>query len=135
MTLRRVQSAAILEKARDLLPKDVVGFDPEGLSSEERNITLERDGDIGLFEHVYDGVYEGHYLFRNAKGGDALALAQEMLDFVFREGAEVIRGLTPLDNKPALYVTAKLGFTNYGDIETEVGTMRLSLLTKKDFYK
>lgn len=94
------------------------------------NIALEKDGSFGLFTWDYDGLYCGHYFFR-VRGKEAFDLATNMIDEIFSRGAKAIRGMTPIDNKPAVFMTRRLGFGDYGIIDTPRGPCHLFILNRK----
>jgi hypothetical protein len=108
------------------------GFDDSLLSAD--NVFLKSGRDYALFELERPGVYQGHYLFRESRGKAAIETARKFLREIFENYAEVVTGLTPVDNKAALQITTRLGFRNYGDVSTPQGLMRLSILTKKEFF-
>jgi hypothetical protein len=104
----------VLKTASDLYPESYANLDMDAWLKNDKNILLEDNSSVALFTFEYPGVYTGHYLFKT-KGRDTLNLGEKMLDYMFNTyGANVIRGETPIENKPALFVTRKLGFTSYG---------------------
>lgn len=101
---------------------------------EHDNVVLQEGDSVGLFTYEYPGVYSGHYFF-TVRGREALKLAQEMLSEIFRSyGARTIRGLTPVEHKAALWMSRKLGFTSYGQVEIDGGRHELFLMTMDEFY-
>ncbi len=101
--------------------------------ADDRNIALEENEDYGVFEYFLPGVYTGHYFF-NSRGSKARARAIRMLDEVFQNyGVQLIRGLTPVHHRGALWMNRQLGFTSYGVVETIAGPHELFILPKEDF--
>lgn len=126
--MERTYDPEELVKARELLP-EAYGFDAGSLA-EPPNVTLKDGDNLGLFEYESPGVFSGHYFFRTPGAYDrAKAMISEMFS---RHGAVVIKGLTPVDNIPALRLTRRLGFTSHGTVETQAGEMELFTLTKDD---
>lgn len=109
----RCRDYEVLREASSLYPESYSRLDMKAWLEDERNILLEDNGSVALFTFEYPGIYTGHYLFKT-KGKETLALGHKMLDWMFSNGARVIRGETPTDNRPALFVTRKLGFKSYG---------------------
>jgi hypothetical protein len=112
---------------------EIEGFSPEEWLANEKNIALINDNDdVALFEHqadLFDTVC-GHYFFFS-RGKDAIKAAQEFLKEAFTQTyIETITGLTPLDNKGALWMNRRLGFKEHGDVTTVVGPCRFVMLTK-----
>lgn len=120
-----------LEAMRPLVPT-AVGFEPRELLKDGVFLLLGDDG--ALFEYDAPGTYTGHFLFREARGKTAVNISNVFLTEMFDTyGAEVIRGLTPVSNRAALWMARRLGFTSYGIVETCAGDMELFILSKKDF--
>lgn len=110
-------------------PPFAIGFDAEALAGNPDNVLLTEDGSSGLFEKEGEGVFSGHYFFK--RGEKSFDLASRMISEMFsRYGARAIKGLTPIDNIPALKLTRHLGFTSYGVLPTPAGPMELFILTK-----
>lgn len=94
------------------------------------------NGDVGLATFEYPGVYSVHWFFNQTKGRAAINLAREMLTELFdKQGAEVVRGLTPIDNKAARFLAKYVGMKSHGIVDTvENGPHELMLMTKEEFY-
>jgi hypothetical protein len=106
------------------------GFDPFALAGDPENVILIEGNDVALFEGE-GSVYTGHYFFTEARGRNALNLAQRMIDELFDSyGAVVIKGLTPVDNKAALWITRQLGFESHGVVSHAVGDFELFTLSR-----
>lgn len=115
---------------------EIVGedFDVEEWLEDPNNVLLEEGGSCGIFEFEYPGVYCGHYFFK-VRGKEAFDLAQRMLNDIFlNHGAKVIKGLTPIEKKGALYLTRKLGFESYGTVDTWVGPHEIFFMSIDQFF-
>lgn len=101
------------------------------------NIALEDDRSFGVFEYERPGVYTGHYFFdKNRRGRKAIDLSKKMLSEMFSDyGAMIIRGLTPVDHKAAVWLTLRLGFINQGIVNTIAGPCYIFTLSRDDFQK
>lgn len=103
-------------------------FTPAPWLFDEKNIALASGDNVSLFEYQREGVYYGHYFFTDARGRSAITLAKEMLSEMFNNReASVIIGITPNDNKAALWMNKKLGFTT-----VETGSENTSVYLTKD---
>lgn len=116
--------------------KEIEGFAPHDWLFNPRNIALINDNeDIALFEHQYNltNTVCGHYFFFS-RGKEAVKAAKEFLEEVFTTTyVETITGLTPLDNKGALWMNRRLGFREHGNVETEIGPCRFVIMTKQEW--
>lgn len=107
--------------------------DMDDWAADDRNIAIEEDGDYGVFEYFLPGVYTGHYFFLS-RGSKAKRIAVDMLNEIFDTyEAEVIRGLTPVHHRGALWMNRQLGFQSYGVVDTIAGPHELFILLKEDF--
>lgn len=130
--MKRRRGFAAFESLRECLLEDSRGFSEE-LDTED-NVLLCDGEDCFLFEKDSDASYSAHFFLKNARGKRAIELSRQALHLMFGlYQAEVIKGLTPIELKPALQIIARLGFTNYGNILTPAGEARLSILTKKEY--
>lgn len=88
------------------------------------------EGDsAGLCTKEKEGIYSVHWFFKH-RGRQALDLAKEMLNDLFdNEGAEIVRGITPVDNKAARWAARQIGLKSYG-VE---GDKEILIMTKKEF--
>ena len=117
--------------------KDWEGFDPKSLVEDKDNWLL-TDGseNYSLFEYKSRGIYEGHYLFKNARGREAVNLSLSMLKTFFNlTDAKVIVGRTPLYQKGALWLNKKLGFEHLTYEERMGDDYEVVVLTKERFTK
>ncbi len=123
----------LLKTMEPYLP--ILGFNPEEWLSNPLNVALtDSEGNYSLFEREALGVVSGHY-FMVARGREAFKLAKQMLHEIFTGpyDVKVIRGFTPVEHKGALWMNKQLGFKEYGNVETQAGTMRLVILTKLEW--
>ena len=116
---------------------EIKGFYPEEWIEDELNVALINDnGDIALFENQASlkNTVCGHYFFFS-RGKQAVEAAQEFLKEIFSDSYQIntILGLTPTDNRGALWMNKRLGFTEVDTIDTETGPCRFVLLTKQDW--
>lgn len=124
-------SINLLENQRALLEKGSVGFYPEQMI-ENGAFLLVNGEDVSLFEEKSKGIYFGHYFFRS-QGRDALVSAKEILNFAFNDVVKTVIGMTPTENKKALWFTRQLGFTMMDVVSSELGDLQISMLTKENF--
>ncbi len=117
--------------------EEIEGFYPEEWLENDKNIALINDNqDIALFEHqanLVDTVC-GHYFFFS-RGKKAIKAAEEFLKEIFSGNyyVKTITGLTPETHKGALWMNRRLGFKDYGQVDTVVGPCRFVLLTKEQW--
>ena len=126
-------NAPDLEKTMEpFLPLE--GFYPMEWIRDERNIALtDGRGSFALFEYSRTGIYYGHYFFK-VRGREACRFAKKCLHEAFeRQGVEIIVGLTPCDNKPALWMNRYLGFKYQDTLDTRQGLTQMFMLTKKEW--
>lgn len=109
-------------------------FDWKSWLENDNNVMFEDERSVGLATHEYPGVFTVHWFFEK-RGRDAIKLAREMIGEMFEKyGAELVRGLTPCDNKAARWATRMVGLTSYGLVETTIGPHELFCMTKNEFY-
>jgi hypothetical protein len=135
----RTKNTALVCKAMVQYAEKITGFYPADWLANDKNIALASDeGDVSLFEWQEElpGSVCGHFFFF-CRGKAAKQLALQMIDEVFTNYPEVNRivGLTPMDNKPALWMTRQLGFTDCGVVDELADPHRLSQLTRDDWDK
>lgn len=108
------------------------GFEPDEWLANGFNLALtDGGGNIALFELSADGIYTGHYFFV-VRGKAAKKLAIEMLTYFFdTTDAKVLRGLTPLTNLGARWMSRQIGFKGLGIIQTDNGPCELFILMKE----
>lgn len=114
---------------------EIDGFNPkEWLDSEENVALSDENGNVALFEREMPGVVTGHYFFY-CRGRDAVKLSHEVLKEIFTGpyDVQVIRGLTPVENRGAIWMSRHIGFKSYGTVETHVGPCVLFILTKEEW--
>lgn len=90
--------------------------------------------DVGLATFDYPGLYCVHWFFKS-RGKKAIKTCIEMLDKVFGEHeAQAVRGVTPIDNKPARFLAKYVGCETVS-IETYADGLEyeLMILSKERF--
>lgn len=131
--LYRVVDKHLIQNSLDRNPRYIADdFDLEDWLEAPRNIAIcNNDCDLALFTFVYEGVFEGHYFFNEARGKEAIKLSKEILEF-FRKLQNgvftVVRGLVPLENKAAAWMSRKIGFNSAGIVDTINGQCELFVL-------
>ena len=135
--IRRTHNLDIVNAATKEYQPGMIGFIPDFWLAIPNNVALTNDrGDVALFERVVDqdNTVFGHYFFFS-RGREALDTAKEMLEEIFLGPYDVtsIVGLTPLDNKGALWMNRQLGFGHEEEVMTEAGPARFVLLTKQEW--
>lgn len=126
-----------ITKAVAQYAEEIVGFDPGEWTDNEENVALTNDNyDVALFErlHLNPVAVYGHYFFWS-RGKEARKAANNFLEEIFTGdyGVQVILGLTPVNNKGALWMNRQLGFKELDTIPTTIGDVRLVQLTKKEW--
>lgn len=111
--------------------KLLLGFNPEEWLATDWNIMLsDGKGNVTLWDKNPDGVYTAHIFFV-IKGRAAKKLALEMIGKFWEiTGEQVVRGMTPLENRAARWMARQLGFKSYGAYKTIFGPCELFILTK-----
>lgn len=110
---------------------ELKGLYPDQWLLDDNNIALTNGPDYALFEWTGPGVYYGHYF---CTSGKATEFGKECLKYMFNEaGAEVIKGLTPVEKRAAKIVSRRLGFKSYGEVDTYNGPHELFILTKHEW--
>lgn len=110
---------------------DVDEFDFEGWL--KGNVMYTEDGSIGLCSLEYPGVYTVHWFFRRG-GRKSTELAVDMLDDLFdNQGARLVRGLTPVENRAACIAARKIGMKSYGILPYPDEDCELLMMTKEEF--
>lgn len=103
---------------------------------EDTNNIMFVEGDsVGVLTYNYPGCYTGHYFFK-VGGKEAFDLCRRMVrEAIEKHGAQLFRGLTPVDNRKALIFNRRLGMTSYGLVELSRGPHELFCMTAEDFIK
>lgn len=88
-------------------PTDLTGL----LDYPEDYILLsDGDGSAAIFQWSAPGVWQSHTMFLpHKRGRDGLKAAREMMDYMFANGAKMLWGMTPLDNRPAQIFNRLIG--------------------------
>lgn len=110
---------------------NMVGFEPiSWLANEENFIIIDEIGNISMFDKYCNDTYTGHYFFK-ARGKRALELAKEMLEFFFDQtGERVLKGLTPITNTPARWMSRQLGFESHGIVSVGEEVFELFIMVR-----
>ena len=128
---RCYDSAAIRDMIGD------VDVDVDRWLAADENVALidTETGSIAMFEYLSPEVYTGHYFFSHqARGRKAIDLGKAMLWVAFSKFAKVIRGMTPLQNRAARWMSRQLGFISYGAVSPIEGPCELFMLTRDEFF-
>jgi hypothetical protein len=137
LSVIRTHNIDILNAATKEYKNELTGFYPDLWLSIPMNVALTNEaGDVGLFERTAEmsGTVTGHYFF-HSRGQKALLTAKEMLREIFTGPYDVtsIVGLTPIENKGALWMNRQLGFGHEEEEDTVAGPCRFVLLTKQEW--
>lgn len=130
-----------LEKFRrveEKYPHWFQNFDDDEWLSNPLNVMFVEGESVGQAEFNAPGVYTMHYYFNNLHGKKARDLARKMIREMFNNyEAKILRGITPIENRPALLMARmvgcqSLGFVSRGDEKFEVFYITEDLLNKKE---
>lgn len=115
--------------------EDLLSFDLKQWQEDPSNILLSDGKDnFALFGYEFPRAYQGHYAFLSARGKEAIRLSRLFLSQMFDDyGARLIFGLTPLENKKALWMSRRVGFQSQGIVETLEGESQLFTLLKEEY--
>lgn len=127
----RTFSVSDVENALKLYPFGDVDLDVSKWLNEDNFAFRDDRGNFALFELSEPGVYYGHYYFID-RGKKAVDLAVSTLKMFF-EIAEVVKGLTPVYHKAALWMNRRLGFKSYGTVPTHLGDHEIVVMTRQEF--
>jgi hypothetical protein len=109
------------------------GLDWQLWLDDHRNVMLVDGGDVGMATFEYPGFYNLHWFFES-RGRAAIKQAHAMMDKFFKDfDVSVVRGLTPIDIKPARWLARQIGFKSYGTVEYPDGPYELFIMTKQEF--
>lgn len=134
--MRTVNTSTVQEAVNEYPPAVTAVDIPEWLSSSMNVALTDDEGNVSMFEWELPGVYSGHYFFRkHTRGSKAIRKAKEFLNefFLTKPDAVLIKGLTPITHKGALWLSAHLGFKKYGTVPTPSGDCMLFILQRKEF--
>jgi len=127
--------AEIVAQAIDGSPLNRGISGSDWLASDDNIPVTFEDGDIALFEHEGDNVYEGHLLFKS-RGRKAIERAREAFRIMFtRHQAEVIFGLVPDFRRDAKLLVRWTGAKSAGIRQTSEGPCELFVLSNVMFFK
>lgn len=130
----RSYDSGLLKEPLDLfLGDNAKEVDPvEWISNKANVLLINNKGDVAIFEHETPGVVTGHYYF-TSRGRAAINVGKQFIQEVFDEGVQLIRGLTPLTNLGARWMSRRLGFTSHGVVQTLSGPHELFIMHKSDY--
>jgi hypothetical protein len=139
-TRDNVPLAVIRSYDADLLTKALEPYDYHmGNSNAEwlatpGNVMYVSGDDIGLATFDYEGLYAVHWFFKS-RGKTAMKVCIAMLTRLFDEqGAKAIRGVTPVNNKPARFLAKYVGMETLSiDVHPDGEEYELMLLSKDRF--
>lgn len=132
--MHRSYDAALMQEAYESNPIPTHPINYQDWLDKPKNLMLIHGDDVTLFSWEYDGVYSAHW-FYVSRGKGVLETAKLALDTLFNEyGAEAVRGITPVANRPACYMVRRVGFKSYGKEVFPSGTeCELFIMTKEDY--
>lgn len=131
----RTYDADIVSKAVAFFRKTEADFDPVEWISNHANIALRNDtGDMAVFEHETPGVVTGHYWFES-RGRKAIDAGKSFLDELFNPeyNVQLVRGLTPITNLGARWMSRRLGFTSHGVVNTTIGPHEIFIMHRTEY--
>jgi hypothetical protein len=97
------------------------------------NLAYTLGDNLGMATFDYPGLYTVHWFFK-AKGLKAVKTSLALLEPIFNEhGAQAVRGVTPLDNKPSRRLAKYVGFETISIEEYPDGPYEIMLLSKDRF--
>lgn len=88
-----------------------------------------KNGDVMLFNDCGDQIFDVHFLFDKARGRAALDQAKVGFGSMFQQGARLLFGHTPLENRKARIFNRLLGCKSVGLVETEFGKCEKFVMT------
>ncbi len=111
------------------------GFDPDAWLANTNNKMYIQGRDVGLATYEYEGLYNVHWYFEDAKGREAIKLARKMLNELFQDtDTKIVRGLTPERIKAARWLARQVGCTSQGIMEMADGPHEIFTMTRDQFY-
>lgn len=134
---KRTYDASLVNGAITSILKTEDIFDTVRWVSIKQNVALINSyEDIALFEHEAQGVVSGHYSFKS-RGRQAVIAGKAFLDEIFNPcyNIEIIRGLTPITNLGARWMSRQLGFTSHGVMKALNGPHEIFTLHRKEHIK
>lgn len=124
-------NSAKFQEVADNYPEEFCGVTARDWLASPNNIGLnDDDGNWGLFHRQVDGIYTGHYFFKS-KGRAAITASKHFLDYFFDlTGEKILRGLTPVNNKAAIWMSRQVGFKSLGQVDSDHGPCELFVMIK-----
>lgn len=101
----------------------------------KNQVWYDGEGNFNLLTWNGEGVYTAHYFFPTKRGRAALDMVKAGLKAVFVDNDEiqVLRGLTPVTQRGAIWMNRQLGFKSYGTVEDGERSYEIFILTKKEY--
>lgn len=106
------------------------GLEPDRWLLDDNNIALTTGEDYSLFEWTSPGVYYSHIFATSKK---AIQFGKDSIQWMFENGAEVLKGLTPVEKRHAIIAARRMGFKSHGIVDTHNGPHELFILTRKEW--
>lgn len=123
----------IITTAIDRSPYNCGISGDEWLASDNNIPIVFEGGDVALFEHEGDGVYEVHFLFVS-RGRKAIERVKQAFNTMFeKQGAKVIFGLiphAPVNNRKMKLVARWAGAKSYGVRKIDGDIVELFTITR-----
>jgi hypothetical protein len=126
-----------LERAISLNP----GFAPDDFDCEawvanRNNALFVEKHDVGLATYEFEGLYNVHWFFEEAKGREAIRLARAMLKELFETtSAQAVRGMTRTHMRGVRWLAKHVGMKSLGIIEMADGPNELMYMSREDFFE
>ncbi len=131
----RTYDVELLKRATEPYKEAFFGFNPEAMVKNKMNVILTNENeDVVIFERERYSVATGHY-FLKSRGKAAIAACEEFLKEIFNPdyGVKIIIGMTPLENRAALWMNQRLGFQNIEVMPTIQGPQQFVILTRREW--
>lgn len=111
-------------------------FSPEAWVANTNNCLFVERHNVGLATYEYEGLYNVHWFFDDAKGRDAIKLAKAMLKELFETTtARAVRGMTRVNLRGVRWLAKHVGMKSLGIVEMADGPNELMVMSREDFYK
>lgn len=102
-----------MQRTQDISDVEFPGLD-ETFFDDDRNIVLRDGDDVAVFEISPDGGYFSHCIFKS-RGRAAIEAGKSAIkEFFNLTNQPFLRGLTPLENRPARWAARQMGFQSCG---------------------
>jgi hypothetical protein len=105
------------------------GLSGEVWVADDRNVSINIDDDVFLFDYENEGVYQGHFLATEG-GKKTVRRAKLAANALFDLGATMIFGLVPQDRRDVAVMARWVGFTYKQTVPTPHGVCDLYVFLK-----